>query len=441
MKINKQDIILFKIVSIVFFLLSIVIIIFFSKAIGFPLMALSLYSLFAPFKDRDDIRVFGHIKRASKNEFDWDNKTGAQLMNELDELIPNDNEQRLLEDVCKYIEEPLLESKYEIEKYEKVKHFTFIYLVGLVNGCCDFYKIFDTSFIRMYNYFFITILKNAGYDFYEFSSYFVSHYNEMLDVKYIEDIISCGARDIMSYYERKRNQWEIKKPVLRDLVKEWIILTPDNYTLEVIKKCLNKSNPENKMIYHQPTEDKINSGKITSADKDLNLMYQKFGITDLTLNKKEIDLINLISGLVAIPLSTNKEIINNNIMVKSYSFFYLLGVIDGFCQELNYPNSSFYKICLTYFQFDLRNSEYNYYKFASFFLERYNQIIKYRFIKDIMKLGGEDVLSELDSIAKNEKIRVPQTQLNTLIYEWSKLNLNDILLEQKQFLLYVNGRE
>ena len=55
MRINKKDIKLFRLVSSVFCFISIIVIIFLSKAIGFPLLALSLMSLFAPFKDGDDI--------------------------------------------------------------------------------------------------------------------------------------------------------------------------------------------------------------------------------------------------------------------------------------------------------------------------------------------------------------------------------------------------
>jgi hypothetical protein len=55
MKINKQDIILFRIVCSVICLISIFIIIFFSKAFGFPLLALSLYFMVTPYKDGDDI--------------------------------------------------------------------------------------------------------------------------------------------------------------------------------------------------------------------------------------------------------------------------------------------------------------------------------------------------------------------------------------------------
>jgi hypothetical protein len=55
MRIHKQDIKLYRIVSGIFCLISIFVIILLSKAIGIPLLILSLFSLFTPFKDGDDI--------------------------------------------------------------------------------------------------------------------------------------------------------------------------------------------------------------------------------------------------------------------------------------------------------------------------------------------------------------------------------------------------
>lgn len=177
----------------------------------------------------------------------------------------------------------------------------------------------------------------------------------------------------------------------------------------------------------------------TSADKDFELLLQKFDLRDTNLTKGEVDLYNIISGLVIIPLFQNKEDINNNTIVRLFSFFYLLGVIDGFCQSLNHPNSSFYKICIHFFLFDSKKNGYNYNQFAEFFLERYNQIIEFDLVKEIIKLGGEDVFSELNSIARNEKRLIPQIRLDNLINEWRELKFQSLTSKQKELLDYLNS--
>src|SRR3990172_1049212 len=114
-------------------------------------------------------------------------------------------------------------------------------------------------------------------------------------------------------------------------------------------------------FFEKKSENKAN------IDKDFELLLQKFDLKEISLN--ESDLYNIISGLVIIPLVQNKGDINNNTVVRLFSFFYLLGVIDGFCQSLNHPNSSFYKICIHFFLFDSQKNGYNYNQFAELFLE------------------------------------------------------------------------
>jgi len=55
MKVTRKDIKFFRTVSTIFALISILLIIFISKKIGFPLLALSLFFLFTPYKSGDDI--------------------------------------------------------------------------------------------------------------------------------------------------------------------------------------------------------------------------------------------------------------------------------------------------------------------------------------------------------------------------------------------------
>ena len=56
MKLSKKDIKLFRKVNIIFALISILIIIFVSKAIGAGLLALSLFFLFTPYEEGDDMK-------------------------------------------------------------------------------------------------------------------------------------------------------------------------------------------------------------------------------------------------------------------------------------------------------------------------------------------------------------------------------------------------
>lgn len=55
MKLSRKDIWLFKKVNIIFALISVLIIMFVSKTVGAGLLALSLFFLFAPHKEGDDI--------------------------------------------------------------------------------------------------------------------------------------------------------------------------------------------------------------------------------------------------------------------------------------------------------------------------------------------------------------------------------------------------
>ncbi|NOQ68217.1 hypothetical protein GQ568_02135 [Patescibacteria group bacterium] len=56
MKLSKKDITLFRKVNIIFALISILIIIFASKTIGAGLLALSLFFLFTPYEEGDNIK-------------------------------------------------------------------------------------------------------------------------------------------------------------------------------------------------------------------------------------------------------------------------------------------------------------------------------------------------------------------------------------------------
>jgi hypothetical protein len=56
MKLTKKDIRLFRKLNIIFALLSILIILFLNKAVGASLLALSLFFLFTPYKDGDNIK-------------------------------------------------------------------------------------------------------------------------------------------------------------------------------------------------------------------------------------------------------------------------------------------------------------------------------------------------------------------------------------------------
>ena len=56
MKLSKKDITLFRKVNIVFAFISILIIIFVNKPIGFGLLALSLFFLFTSYEEGDDIK-------------------------------------------------------------------------------------------------------------------------------------------------------------------------------------------------------------------------------------------------------------------------------------------------------------------------------------------------------------------------------------------------
>ena len=55
MRINKKDIRLFRLVSAVFCLIAVMVILFVSKPIGFPMLAIGLMFLFTPYKPGDDI--------------------------------------------------------------------------------------------------------------------------------------------------------------------------------------------------------------------------------------------------------------------------------------------------------------------------------------------------------------------------------------------------
>ena len=181
---------------------------------------------------------------------------------------------------------------------------------------------------------------------------------------------------------------------------------------------------------------KLKSKTESDEEKRYNSIIRKFGIKDIALNKDEMDILNIISHLVAIPLFENQEDINKNTVIRFHTFFYILGLIDGFCQFFKISNSSFYKICLHFFL----NDAYPFNQFALTFLERYNEITKYDFIFEIMKLGGEDALSEWNSIAKNEKRLIPQIRISTLISEWEKLTYDVASEEQKKFLTFLNNQ-
>ncbi len=56
MNLTRKDIKLFRTVSVIFAIISILIIIFVSKKIGAALLALSLFFLFTPYKAGDDIK-------------------------------------------------------------------------------------------------------------------------------------------------------------------------------------------------------------------------------------------------------------------------------------------------------------------------------------------------------------------------------------------------
>lgn len=56
MKLSKKDIKLFRKVNIIFALISVLIIIFISRAIGVGLLALSLFFLFTPYEEGDNIK-------------------------------------------------------------------------------------------------------------------------------------------------------------------------------------------------------------------------------------------------------------------------------------------------------------------------------------------------------------------------------------------------
>ncbi len=55
MKLRKKDIRLFRIINIVFAIISILILIFLSNKIGAGLLALSLFFFFAPYKEGGEI--------------------------------------------------------------------------------------------------------------------------------------------------------------------------------------------------------------------------------------------------------------------------------------------------------------------------------------------------------------------------------------------------
>lgn len=56
MKLSKKDIQIFRKVNIIFTLISILIIIFVSKTVGAGLLVLSLFFLFTPYEEGDDIK-------------------------------------------------------------------------------------------------------------------------------------------------------------------------------------------------------------------------------------------------------------------------------------------------------------------------------------------------------------------------------------------------
>lgn len=55
MRITKRDIIIYRMISTGIILISILVILFLSKAVGYPMLALGLFFLFAPFKPGSDI--------------------------------------------------------------------------------------------------------------------------------------------------------------------------------------------------------------------------------------------------------------------------------------------------------------------------------------------------------------------------------------------------
>lgn len=56
MKLSKKDIQLFRKVNIIFVIISFIIIIFVNKIIGVGLLVLSLFFLFTPYEEGDDIK-------------------------------------------------------------------------------------------------------------------------------------------------------------------------------------------------------------------------------------------------------------------------------------------------------------------------------------------------------------------------------------------------
>jgi|GEM_PF-5095392 len=56
MYVTRKDIRLFRIVNILACMVSVGVLIFFSKEIGGPLLALSLFFLFTPFKEGDELK-------------------------------------------------------------------------------------------------------------------------------------------------------------------------------------------------------------------------------------------------------------------------------------------------------------------------------------------------------------------------------------------------
>ncbi|MDR3598781.1 hypothetical protein [Clostridium sp.] len=138
--------------------------------------------------------------------------------------------------VSGFIVIPLFENQLIIEKNKTVRFLSFLYLVGLIDGCCQHFNISEKTFWKMYDHYFLYELKNSGYSFHKFSPLFSTQYDKMLDVPFIEKIITFGGQDIQVYLIKVNEGINPIPPETRleSLVQEWKNYTPDNATLTLI---------------------------------------------------------------------------------------------------------------------------------------------------------------------------------------------------------------
>jgi hypothetical protein len=161
-----------------------------------------------------------------------DNKIRNEIYNKL--FIPNERELDIIKTISDFVSQPLADCKSLIDENSNIKFCTFLYLVGNIDGCSQYFKIKDDSFNKIYHVYFLDDLKIKNYDFYKFSQVFHFHYNKMLEYEFISEIITLGGKDIISFLEFRRKLPKLNRSShLKELLSELIKLPIDKHINEI----------------------------------------------------------------------------------------------------------------------------------------------------------------------------------------------------------------